>query len=207
MYRINCKGFLNGSITGYKILNLGEMSMRRIEAIFLDRDGTIGGDDTVHYPGEFELFPYVEKGIKRLKQDNIKIFSFTNQPGISNGLAKRQDFVQELKGFGFNDVYICPHRHDEGCSCRKPNTGMLMEAQQKHELTLENCVVVGDRWSNIVAAAKVGSIKILVKTGAGKSSLNEHFDKLNDVNIDYIANDFKDAISWLYRNFILSNRL
>lgn len=180
--------------------------MRQIEAIFLDRDGTIGGDDTVHYPGEFELFPYVGKEIKRLKQDNIKIFSFTNQPGISNGLAERQDFVQELKDFGFNDVYICPHRHDEGCSCRKPNTGMLIEAQQKHELTLENCVVVGDRWSDIVAAAKVGSIKILVKTGAGKSSLNEHFDKLNDVNIDYIANDFKDAISWLYSNYILSNR-
>ncbi len=84
---------------------------------------------------------------------------------------------------------------------------MLIEAQQKHELRLENCAVVGDRWSDIVAAAKVGSIKILVKTGAGKSSLNEHFDKLNDVNIDYIANDFKDTISWLYRNFILSNRL
>ncbi|GIO21608.1 HAD-IIIA family hydrolase [Oceanobacillus sp. J11TS1] len=180
--------------------------MRQIEAIFLDRDGTIGGDDTVHYPGDFELFPYVEKEIKRLKQDNIKIFSFTNQPGISNGSAKRQDFVQELKGFGFDDVYICPHRHDEGCSCRKPKTGMLIEAQQKHNLTLENCVVVGDRWSDIVAAAKMGSIKILVKTGAGKSSLNEHFDKLNGVNIDYIANDLKDAISWLYSNFILSNR-
>nr|WP_152655132.1 HAD-IIIA family hydrolase [Oceanobacillus sp. CFH 90083] len=179
--------------------------MKQIEAIFLDRDGTIGGDDKVHYPGKFELFPYVEEEIKRLKKDNIKIFSFTNQPGISKGLAQRKDFVQELKGFGFNDVYICPHRHDEGCSCRKPNAGMLMEAQQKHELMLENCVVIGDRWSDIVAATKVGCIKILVQTGAGKSALNEHFDKLNDVHIDYIANDFQDAISWVYSNFTISN--
>ncbi|MDQ0273672.1 histidinol phosphatase-like enzyme [Cytobacillus purgationiresistens] len=47
---------------------------------------------------------------------------------------------------------------------------MLIEAQQKYHLNLEKCVVIGDRWSDIVAANKVGSIKILVKTGAGESS-------------------------------------
>ncbi|MFS1518834.1 HAD-IIIA family hydrolase [Bacillus sp. SCS-151] len=179
--------------------------MKQIEAIFLDRDGTIGGDDTVHYPGDFELYPNIDLQINRLRKDNIKILSFTNQPGISRGLAKAEDFIGELKGFGFDDVYICPHSHNEGCSCRKPNTGMLTEAQQKHDLTLENCVVIGDRWSDIVAASKVGSIKILVRTGAGESSLNEHFDKLRDINIDYIANHLQDAINWLYNNFILGN--
>ncbi|MBP1947080.1 histidinol phosphatase-like enzyme [Virgibacillus litoralis] len=28
-----------------------------IQAIFIDRDGTIGGSDQVVYPGEFQLFP------------------------------------------------------------------------------------------------------------------------------------------------------
>jgi histidinol phosphatase-like enzyme len=83
---------------------------------------------------------------------------------------------------------------------------MLMEAQQTYNLTLENCVVIGDRWSDIVAAAKVGCIKILVRTGAGASSLEEHCEKLKDIKIDYIANDLKDAISWLYKNFMISNR-
>ncbi|MGP1907975.1 HAD-IIIA family hydrolase [Metabacillus sp. JX24] len=179
--------------------------MKQIEAIFLDRDGTIGGDDTVHYPGEFKLFHYTAMEINRLKKDNVKIFSFTNQPGISGGLAKEKDFEEELRGFGFDDIFICPHSHREGCSCRKPNTGMLTEAQQIYNLTLENCVVIGDRWSDIVAAAKVGCIKILVRTGAGESALNEHFDKLRDFNIDYIADDFKDAICWLYEHFIFSN--
>ncbi|MGP1907999.1 HAD-IIIA family hydrolase [Metabacillus sp. JX24] len=181
--------------------------MNQIEAIFLDRDGTIGGDDTVHYPGEFELFPYTALEINRLKRDNIKIFSFTNQPGISRGLAKEEDFKNELRGFGFDDIYMCPHSHNEGCSCRKPNTGMLTEAQQTYDLNLENCVVIGDRWSDIVAAAKVGCIKILVRTGAGESSLSEHCEKLKDIKIDYIANDLKDAISWLYKNFMLSNKV
>ncbi|MEF3086938.1 HAD-IIIA family hydrolase [Bacillus altitudinis] len=181
--------------------------MKQIEAIFLDRDGTIGGDDTIHYPGKFELFPYTAIQINKLKKDNVKIFSFTNQPGISSGLAKVKDFKEELKGFGFDEVYICPHGHNDGCSCRKPGIGMLMEAQQKHDLTLENCVVIGDRWSDIVAADKVGSIKILVRTGAGEYSLSEHFDKLSGIKIDYIANDLNDAINWLYKNSFLNNQV
>ena len=32
-----------------------------------------------------------------------------------------------------------------------------MEAQPTYNLTLENCVVIGDRWSDIVAAAKAGA--------------------------------------------------
>jgi hypothetical protein len=27
-----------------------------IQAVFVDRDGTIGGNDTVVYPGEFQLY-------------------------------------------------------------------------------------------------------------------------------------------------------
>ncbi|MDQ0227942.1 histidinol phosphatase-like enzyme [Metabacillus niabensis] len=58
-------------------------NQRKIEAIFLDRDGTIGGDDTVHYPGSFQLYPHSRELINKLKEDGIKVFSLTNQPGIS----------------------------------------------------------------------------------------------------------------------------
>ena len=30
--------------------------MTNIKAIFIDRDGTIGGDTTIHYPGSFHYF-------------------------------------------------------------------------------------------------------------------------------------------------------
>jgi histidinol phosphatase-like enzyme len=40
-----------------------------------------------------------------------EIFSFTNQPGIADGIATVADFVQELEGFGFDDIYVCPHKH------------------------------------------------------------------------------------------------
>ncbi|MED5102776.1 HAD-IIIA family hydrolase [Niallia circulans] len=176
---------------------------RKIEAVFLDRDGTIGGDDTVHYPGKFTLFSDSQQQISKLKEDGIKVLSFTNQPGISEGKATSQEFMEELTKFGFDDIFICPHSQSEGCNCRKPNTGMLINGAEKYKLNLKNCVVIGDRWSDMLAASKTNSIKILVKTGAGHSALNEHYEKIKDIEIEYIAEDIKDAIDWLYSQFDL----
>ncbi|MEW9502486.1 HAD-IIIA family hydrolase [Jeotgalibacillus marinus] len=127
--------------------------------------------------------------------------SFTNQPGISAGKASKQEFVEELKEFGFDDTFICPHDRNERCHCRKPNTGMLIAAAEKHELDLKKCVVIGDRWSDIVAADKVKSMKILVKTGAGQSAITEHYDRLKNIKIDYLADNLNDAVNWLYQHF------
>lgn len=174
--------------------------MKNIEAVFLDRDGTIGGDSTIHYPGEFKLFPYTASEINRLKKSRIQLFSFTNQPGISRGVATIDDFQRELTGFGFDDVYICPHHPHEGCPCRKPDIGMLSEAQTDHNLTLENCVVIGNRWTDMLAAAKAGCLKILVRTGAGEVSLRDHHHEMEKLSIDYIAEDLPDAVHWLMQN-------
>ena len=104
--------------------------------------------------------------MQKLKAKNIKIFSFTNQPGIADGIATVADFVQELEGFGFDDIYVCPHKHGDGCECRKPSTGICLK-QQKHGLNLTQCAVVGDRWTDIVAGAKVNATTILVEQALG----------------------------------------
>lgn len=148
----------------------------RLQAVFLDRDGTIGGDDTIHYPGEFTLFAGVKENISKLQEKGIKVFAFTNQPGIAKGLTTKTAFMDELLSFGFDQVYICPHAPEEGCKCRKPNTEMLQQAADEYKLSLARTVVIGDRWSDMIAASKVGARKILVKTGAGEQTLNEHWE-------------------------------
>ncbi|GAA0458403.1 HAD-IIIA family hydrolase [Alkalibacillus silvisoli] len=137
------------------------------KAIFIDRDGTIGGTDKVVFPRDFQLYPFVGNSIYKLKKLGNPIFSFTNQPGISRGEATREDFERELIGFGFDKVYLCPHQHNEGCQCRKPSTGMLIQAAKENNLNLKECVVIGDRWTDMLAAQEAGCIKVLVKTGAG----------------------------------------
>ncbi|WP_240046435.1 HAD-IIIA family hydrolase [Priestia flexa] len=97
-----------------------------------------------------------------LKEHNIKLFAFTNQPGISSGEATKNEFINELTSFGFDDFCICPHHHTTGCTCRKPSIGMLIEAARKHQLDLSKCVIIGDRWTDIEAGRKVGATTILV---------------------------------------------
>ncbi|WP_410501291.1 HAD-IIIA family hydrolase [Exiguobacterium acetylicum] len=171
--------------------------MNSIQAIFLDRDGTIGGDATVHYPGTFTLFPHVASLMQRLRDQGVLLIAFTNQPGISKGFAREEEFRTELQDFGFDDMLICPHAAEDRCSCRKPSPDLLLQAQAKYNLRLEQCVVIGDRWSDMVAAARAGCIKILVRTGAGESSIRDYADRVKQANVDYIADDLTDAIAWL----------
>lgn len=178
------------------------MNKDEIQSIFIDRDGTIGGTDEVIYPNNFEPFPFVKKSLSLLKQNNKLIFSFTNQPGISRGEAEISDFEEEMLLLGFDKLYLCPHEHGQGCNCRKPLAGMLLQAASEYDLNLSRCVVIGDRWTDLVAANEVGAIKILVRTGAGEKELvkfnnNEFFGKWAEVRPDYIAKDLKGAIDWL----------
>jgi histidinol-phosphate phosphatase family protein len=98
------------------------------------------------------LFPNVSESIQQLKKSGALICSFTNQPGISKGEATLDSFYKELRNFGFDKIYLCPHQHDEGCQCRKPSSGMLKKTANDNNLDLRNCVVNGDRWTDLIAA-------------------------------------------------------
>ncbi len=168
-----------------------------IQALFIDRDGTLGGDISITYPGKFILYDFAEEAIQMLKKADIKIFAFTNQPGISNGEATENDFIEELSKFGMDKAYICPHSEEQNCECRKPKTGMLKKAARDFELDLSRCIVIGDRWSDMLAAKKAGTKKILVMTGAGKESLEKYQDKCLEAEIDYIADDILEGVKWI----------
>ena len=173
------------------------MGADKIEAVFIDRDGTNGGSDEIFYPGEFELFPYTKKSLEKLKALGIRLYGFTNQPGISRGEATKDAFVREMMNFGLDDVFVCPHQHTDGCDCRKPNPGMLLEAAKKNQLDLSNCVVIGDRWSDLLAGYHAGCHKVLVLTGAGNETLNKYRHKWSDTDADFIAKDFEDAVNYV----------
>jgi len=173
-----------------------------VQAIFLDRDGTIGGSDSVIYPGEFTLFPGVAESIQQLKDAGILVCSFTNQPGIAQGEASYESFERELVGFGFDKIYLCLHGHADGCACRKPSPEMLRTAAKENNLDLHQCAVIGDRWTDLVAANEVGCRKILVKTGNGKDAYTkyineEFFGRWKEVKPDFIAEDLNEAVRWL----------
>lgn len=77
--------------------------------------------------------------------------------------------------------------------------------QKKMILNLKKCVVIGDRWTDMLTAQEVGYSKILVMTGAGEAAFKKfknqvYYGKYAEVYPEYIAANFKDAVDWIRSN-------
>lgn len=172
--------------------------MPTLQAVFLDRDGTIGGTGHFIHPKDFTLYEGAQEAIDALKAAGLKVFAFTNQHRISLGEATEEEFREQFLQYGFDAAYICPHGMDEGCDCRKPRPGMLLQAAEQYGLDLTKCAVVGDVGdTDMLAAHAVGAIKVLVRTGWGESSLTQYRNRWLETEPDYIATDLRDAVRWL----------
>lgn len=142
-------------------------------AVFLDRDGVLNRvyirDGKSYAPRRLEdfiLMPNSGKSVKILKQLGFKIIVVTNQPDIGNGFVTNDEVnAMHMKLFSktdVDDIFVCRHRQDEGCDCRKPKPGMLLEASVKHRIDLKNSYLIGDRASDVQAGLSVGCKTIFI---------------------------------------------
>ncbi|HLO03562.1 MAG TPA: HAD-IIIA family hydrolase [Symbiobacteriaceae bacterium] len=169
-----------------------------LQAVFLDRDGTLGGTGHFVHPRDFTPYPWTTEALHLLKQSSCKVFAFTNQHRISRGEATAAEFAEQFLSYGLDGTYLCPHGIGEGCSCQKPAPGLLYQAAEEHGLDLTRCAVIGDVGAtDMLAAAAVGARKILVRTGWGEDSLGAYRHMWAEVEPDYIATDLLDAVKWL----------
>ncbi|TYR99632.1 HAD-IIIA family hydrolase [Rossellomorea vietnamensis] len=169
--------------------------LMNIEAVFVDRDGTIGGTGHFIHPQDFSPYSFSRDALQILRDNNIKIFACTNQHRISRGEATLEDFHKEFQSYEFDDAFICPHSPENECNCHKPKPGMLLEASKKYNLDLTKTVFIGDVGStDMLAAHSVGAVKILVLTGWGYNSLNQHRNKWAEIEPDYVAENLLEAV-------------
>jgi D-glycero-D-manno-heptose 1,7-bisphosphate phosphatase len=172
-------------------------------AVFLDRDGTINQEVAyLHDPADLTLIPHAPDAIRALNQRGILAILVTNQAGIGRGLYSEAamhrvhaEMVRRLaaEGCHLDDLYFCPHRPDEACSCRKPAPGMLLQAAQKHALDLAACYMIGDKITDVEAGHAAGCQTILVLTGYGEQEQK----KGTTFQIDFIARDLLEAVQWI----------
>jgi len=106
----------------------------------------------------------------------------TNQSGIGRGLFTRMDAdavntrMNELlarDGVTLDGLYMCPHAPDEGCRCRKPNTGLVEAAARDLSFDPKRSFMVGDKAIDMALGRRVGAVTILVRTGYGTAQENE----------------------------------
>lgn len=174
----------------------------KIEAVFLDRDGTINIDTGyLGDPAQLRLIDGAAHAIKRLNEAGIKIIVISNQSGVGRGFFTNADVtkvnerlveVLAASGARLDGIYFCPHRPDDGCRCRKPETGLVDGAAREHAIGIKEGCVVGDKASDIGLARNLGVKSILVLTGNGKEALSK-----TTPAPDYVAQDLADAVSWI----------
>lgn len=167
------------------------------QAVFLDRDGTIGGSGKLLTPDEFVLYSFAQTAINALKDNGVNVFSFTNQPGISRGETTFEKVQAQLLSYGLDRIYICPHTDEDNCNCRKPKTGMLEQASKEYDLDLSKCYVIGDSWRDMLAADSAGAKKILVKSGDGSKSLVKLQEEFPIITMDYICENLHEAVYFI----------
>ena len=188
------------------------MTPIKYPAVFLDRDGTI--IEEVHYLNSLDNIQFFKgcyKSLRKLITAGYKLIVVTNQSGIARGKFSEK-FVKETHshisrllvkhGVHLSGIYYCPH-HPDGkvarfareCTCRKPNTGMLIKAEKEHKLDLSKSFMIGDHIKDILFGNREGLKTILVKTGHGLTELKNQ--ESWRVNPDFIAEDIVDAVAWI----------
>ena len=145
-------------------------------AVFLDRDGVINRAlvrDGKPFPPasleEFEILPQVASSLLDLKTHGFALFVITNQPDVARGTQTRAaiEGIHEVlaSSLPIDDIFVCYHDDNDQCGCRKPQPGLLLEAQRKHGIDLSRSFVLGDRWRDIDAGRSAGCKTVLIDYG------------------------------------------
>tara|TARA_Y100000768_G_C23850849_1_gene620894 strand:+ start:242 stop:811 length:570 start_codon:yes stop_codon:yes gene_type:complete len=160
------------------------------KALFLDRDGVINEDlgyvhsrkDFIFNDGIFELTSHaIEK--------NYLIIVITNQAGIGKGFYSEKDFFKlnewmidqfSKKNIEITKVYFSPYhpnsiigKYKKDHISRKPNPGMILEAKEEFNISLNDSILIGDKVSDIEAG-----ITASVKTNIFLVNKNYSYDQL-----------------------------
>lgn len=155
------------------------------KTIFIDRDGTINEEmGYINHVERFKIFDFVPEAIRLFNEDGYKVIVITNQSGVARGYFS-EALLQEVHAYllqklnkqnaRIDKIYYCPHHPTEGkkeyridCSCRKPKTGMIEQAQRDFDIDLSRSYMIGDRFKDIEFGHKMGLNTIFVLTGYGK---------------------------------------
>ena len=144
-------------------------------AVFVDRDGVINRvivrDGKPYSPqglADFELLPGALEAVRSLHNAGFRVIVATNQPDVGAGRQTRAG-VEAIhahlrEALPVDDIKVCYHTDSDGCDCRKPKPGMLLDAAEQWGIDLASSVMVGDRWRDVEAGKAAGCRTILIES-------------------------------------------
>ena len=175
--------------------------------VFLDRDGVINKDPKgwteysyVTRWEDFHFLPGVLEALEELSLSGYKSVIISNQQGVGKGYfteealnnitGKMIKTIEEAGG-SVAGVYYCIHAKEEGCDCRKPDSGLFLKAQKELGIeSLADMFYIGDTERDIQAGKKAGLKTVLALSGKSSQKDAEQWQW----KPDYICKDLLEAV-------------
>jgi len=142
-------------------------------ALFLDRDGVINvNHGYCNRVEDFHLVPGITRLVRAYIDRGYMIIVVTNQAGIAHGFIT-PEVLAAIHGHmlimfhnaksHIHAIYHCPDK--EGPN-RKPEPGMLLQAQRENNIDMAASILIGDNITDIEAGRRAGvGCCILVPSG------------------------------------------
>lgn len=141
-------------------------------AVFFDRDGVLTGTADAdgarspHRLDELVLAPGAGDAVAAVRAAGALVFVITNQPDIARGSLSATDLqaMNDCLAAALHPdaIRVCPHDSVDGCRCRKPQPGMLVDLADEFGVDLRRSVTIGDRWVDVAAGSAAGTATVLV---------------------------------------------
>jgi D-glycero-D-manno-heptose 1,7-bisphosphate phosphatase len=178
------------------------------KAVFLDRDGVLnrvvvrnGRPFPPASADEVEIIPGSAEACAAIHEAGALIFCVTNQPDVARGTARREQVSainrRLQSALGLDEVVACYHDDGDGCSCRKPEPGMLIDLATRHAVDLATSVMVGDRWRDIEAGRRAGCRTVFIDHGYAED---------RPANTDLACGSLAAALPWIL-DFLKAGKL
>ena len=168
-------------------------------AVFLDRDGVlieaVVRDGKPYPPADADamaVLPGAASACRELAEAGFVLIVISNQPDIARGTATRAEvqvmndrLQQEL---GLDELVVCPHDDSDGCACRKPRPGMILDAARRWGVDLARSVTVGDRWRDVAAGRAAGTRTVFV---------DRSYDEPSAEGQDLTVHQLEESVPWI----------
>jgi len=176
------------------------------QTVFLDRDGVINRDSPNYITSwdQFVFLPGSLDAICRMTQAGMTVMVITNQSAVGRGMldiatldAMHRGLREAVddRGGRIDAIFYCPHHPDDGCACRKPKPGLILQAQRQYGLDLAATTMIGDSARDVECGIRAGCGRtILVQSG-----LHDALPLLKTQAMppDWVAPDLAAAVDWL----------
>src|SRR5207302_5507240 len=86
--------------------------------------------------------------LARLKAAGLPLLVVTNQPDVARGTQSIEavEAIHERlrRELPVDDFLTCPHDDGDGCACRKPKPGLILEGAARYGADPARCFLIGD---------------------------------------------------------------